>query len=136
MAKPTPTSVKDDDDAPAPGLLASVPLSDKQVKGLKVAVTVMSITAVLLILAIIGRVIYLVARPSAAPKAAAVAAGPRPPMENISVALPKGAVIRQTTLSGDRMAVQFDAPGGAGIAVIDLASGQVISRITFPAMKD
>jgi hypothetical protein len=39
-------------------------------------------------------------------------------------------------LSGDRMAVQFDTPGGAGIAVIDLASGQVISRITFPAMKD
>jgi hypothetical protein len=135
MAKPTPTGIKDDDDAPAPGLLASVPLSDKQVKGLKVAVTVMSITAVMLILAIIGRVIYLVARPSAS-KSAVVAASTRAPAESIAVALPPGAVIRQTTLSGDRLAVQFDAPGGTGIAVIDLSSGQVISRITFPTMKE
>jgi uncharacterized iron-regulated membrane protein len=105
MAKPT-TPLKDDDDALAPGLLASVPLNDGQVKGLKIAVTIMTGILVLGVLTLFGRIIYLVARPS--PQAAKVAATEvapnRAPAAAITVPLPTGAVIRQTSLSGRSLA--------------------------------
>jgi hypothetical protein len=43
--------------------------------------------------------------------------------------LPPGALVRQTSISGDRLAVQYEAPSGAGIVVLDLASGQIVSRV-------
>jgi hypothetical protein len=47
----------------------------------------------------------------------------------VRLALPDGAQVRSMSLSGDRLAVHFDAPGGGGIAIVDLASGQAVSRI-------
>jgi uncharacterized iron-regulated membrane protein len=130
MAKPT-TPLKDDDDTPQPGLLASVPLNDGQVKGLKVAVTIMTGILVLGVLTLFGRIIYLVARPS--PQAAAAASTPallsRAPAAAITVTLPTGAVVRQTSLSGERLALQYDAPSGAGIVLVDTITGLIISRI-------
>jgi hypothetical protein len=126
----------DDDDAPQPGLLASVPLNDRQVKGLKIAVTIMTGILVLGVLTLFGRIIYLVARPSpgVAPQAAlataSVAAPLRAPAATISVSLPIGAVVRQTSLSGERLALHYEAAAGNGILLIDTITGQVISRIT------
>lgn len=129
MAKST-TPLKDDDDAPPPGLLASVPLNDGQVKGLRIAVTIMTGILVLGVLTLFGRIIYLVARPSpqAAAAATAVIAG-RTPAAAITVPLPTGAIVRQTALSGDRLAVHYDTPAGGGIVLVDTLSGQIISRI-------
>jgi uncharacterized iron-regulated membrane protein len=129
MAKPT-TPIKDDDDAQAPGLLASVPLNDGQVKGLKIAVTVMTGILVLGVLTLFGRIIYLVARPS--PHAAAsnaVSGASRSPAAAITVPLPAGAVVRQTSLSGERLALHYDGPSGPGIVLVDTITGQIISRI-------
>jgi uncharacterized iron-regulated membrane protein len=129
MAKPT-TPLKDDDDAPQPGLLASVPLNDGQVKGLKIAVTIMTGILVLGVLVLFGRIIYLVARPSPQVAGNAAQAVSRSPAAAFTVPLPAGAVIRQTSLSGDRMALHYDAPQGGGILLVDTVSGQIISRIT------
>jgi uncharacterized iron-regulated membrane protein len=131
MAKPS-TPLKDDDDAPAPGLLASVPLNDGQVKGLKIAVTIMTGILVLGVLTLFGRIIYLVARPSPQVAATANASTPaaRVPAAAITVPLPSGAVVRQTSLSGERLALQYEAPSGAGIVLVDTITGQIISRIT------
>jgi uncharacterized iron-regulated membrane protein len=130
MAKPT-TPLKDDDDAPQPGLLASVPLNDGQVKGLKVAVTIMTGILVLGVLTLFGRIIYLVARPS--PQTTQAVVGPvspsRAPAAAITVPLPSGAVVRQSSLSGERLTLQYDAPSGAGIVLVDTVTGQIISRI-------
>lgn len=130
MAKP-PTPLKDDDDAPPPGLLASVPLNDGQVKGLKIAVTIMTGILVLGVLTLFGRIIYLVARPSPQTAAASSAAASvaRNPAAAITVPLPTGAVVRQTSLSGERLAVHYEGPSGAGIVLVDTITGQIISRI-------
>jgi hypothetical protein len=129
MAKPT-TPLRDDDDAPQPGLLASVPLDDGQVKGLKIAVMIMTGILVLGVLTLFGRIIYLVARPS--PQAAGVvsaAVAGRTPAATVTVPLPAGATVRQTSLAGDRLAVHYDAPTGGGVLLVDTVSGQIISRI-------
>ena len=134
MAKPTTSGMspgKDADDAPPPGLLASVPLNDGQVKGLKIAVSIMTGILVLGVLTLFGRIIYLVARPS--PTATAAAQVPptiRAPAAAMTVPLPAGAVVRQTTLSGDRLVLHYDAPTGGGILLVDTVTGQIISRIT------
>jgi len=52
-------------------------------------------------------------------------------LQDINVALPSGAVVRNTTVSGDRLTVQFESPHQTGIVVINLTTGQVISRIGF-----
>ena len=46
--------------------------------------------------------------------------------------LPAGAAVRSTSLSGNRLAVHFDAPSGSGIAIIDLESGQTLTRVHLP----
>jgi uncharacterized iron-regulated membrane protein len=124
---PAKPAVPDEDDGFKPGLLASVPLNDGQVKGLKIAVTIMTGILVLGVLTLFGRIIYLVARPSpqtaaqaqalTATQAAALAAAPglRAPASAITVALPRGAVVRQSQLVGERLVLQYDSPTGAGI---------------------
>jgi uncharacterized iron-regulated membrane protein len=131
MTKP-PAPLKDDDDAPPPGLLASVPLNEGQVKGLKIAVTIMTGILVLGVLTLFGRIIYLVARPSpqAATAASATVIASRAPATNIAVPLPTGAVVRQSSLSGERLVLQYDAPSGSGIVLVDTITGLIISRIT------
>jgi hypothetical protein len=43
--------------------------------------------------------------------------------------LPPGAHIRTMALDGNRLAVHFEAAGKPGIAIMDVKSGQVLSRI-------
>jgi hypothetical protein len=43
--------------------------------------------------------------------------------------LPAGAVVKSVSLDGDRLAVHYEAPSGAGIAVLDLATGAVVRRL-------
>jgi hypothetical protein len=140
-SKPGPaTPPRDDLDAPAPGLLASVPLNDRQVKGLRIAVTIMTGILVLGLLTLFGRIMYLVARPSPQAAALAAAAGSPPlaargPAAAINVPLPAGAVVKQTSLSGERLVLHYDTPSSSGILLVDTITGQVISRIALQPDK-
>lgn len=49
--------------------------------------------------------------------------------EAARLALPAGAVVRSISLSGDRLAVHYEAPAGAGIVIVDVASGHTIGRL-------
>jgi Family of unknown function (DUF6476) len=112
------------DDEDPPSLLADVKLSDPQVRALRVAVIVMGGLLVLGLVALIGRIIYLVARPSGQISGQAATIAPE-----VQATLPAGAHIRAIALQGDRLAIHYDAPAGSGIAIIDLASGRTASRI-------
>lgn len=105
-------------------------------KNLKIAVVVMALILIFGFIAIIARIFYLSSRTPAKPAveattatapglpSAAAALAPNPRLD-----LPKDAVVRAVSLSGNRIAVQFEAPSGSGIAILDLESGRTLSRI-------
>jgi hypothetical protein len=113
--------------APNPGQMdepGSGPLSPGQVRALKIAVVVMGVLILLGLFTVFGRIFYLASRPGRQVQAASQGL-----KSEQRLALPPGAEVRQTSISGDRLAVHYEAPTGAGIVVLDLASGQVLSRI-------
>jgi hypothetical protein len=93
---------------------------------LKIAVTVMGIMIVAGVALVIARIAYLVsASQTQSPVSIEQARG----APGVRLAVPPGALVRQISLSGDRLAVHYEGPGNAGIAVINLATGGVLSRI-------
>ena len=103
----------------------SGPLGPTGVHILKIAVVVMGLMILAGFAAIIWRIIYLAnTSPRQAPAAAIARTAP-----NAQLALPGGAIVRQISLSGDRLAVHFEGPSGAGVALLDVASGRMISRV-------
>ena len=110
------------------------PLNAGQVRLLKIAVVAMGLMILAGLAAVAGRVIYLAsgaqkqAGTSGAVPAAATGTGLRL-MSAARLALPALAVVRNLALSGDRMAVHFESPAGSGIAIVDIATGAVVSRV-------
>lgn len=79
--------------------------------------------------AVVLRIIYLSSTPSAqreAPEAAQAALPAAGVPSHDRLDLPAGAVVKSVSLSGDRLAVHYEAPSGAGITIFDLASGAVV----------
>ena len=121
---PKPSKSSDVDDASSPSLLAGVQLNDPQVRALRIAVIAMGVLIVMGLIALIGRIIYIVARPSAQTASPSGVIAPE-----IKASLPLGAMVRNIALNGDRMAIHYDAPSGGGIAVVELSSGRTLSNI-------
>jgi hypothetical protein len=112
------------EEAVAPSLLTGVQLNDPQVRALRFAVIGMGILIVLGLIALIGRIIYIVARPG--PQIASQSSTIAP---EVRASLPAGAHIRTVAVQGDRLAIHYDDPAGSGIAIVDLAIGRVVSRV-------
>jgi Family of unknown function (DUF6476) len=74
--------------------------------------------------AVVGRVIYLAS--SSAPQPAAPTLAIRPEQ---SLELPPGAQVRSVSLSGNRLAVHYDVGTAAGIAVLDLQTGHMVTNV-------
>jgi Family of unknown function (DUF6476) len=72
--------------------------------------------------AIAWRVIYLASPSARQPAAAVLAVRPEQGLQ-----LPSGAQVRSISLSGNRIAVYYQAGAGAGIAVFDLETGRMVS---------
>ena len=96
----------------------------RQVRMLKVVVISLGILLLIGFAAVIARIAYLATQPGRG-IGAATAGG------DVSVPLPPGAVIRQTTVSGDRMTVEYHSPQQTGIVIVNLTTGQIVSRIGF-----
>ena len=100
----------------------------RQVRMLKIAVIVMGILLVggfgLVMATIIYQASRLGEKASVAPAVPAAAASPQG-----IIALPKDAVVTSMALDGDRLALHLNFSAGSEIAVIDVKSGQVLSRI-------
>jgi hypothetical protein len=56
--------------------------------------------------------------------------GAPPFLADVKLALPPGSVLKSATLQGTVLVVHHDGPAGAGITLLDLTSGQIVSRIT------
>ena len=102
----------------------SGPLGSGPVRLLKIAVVVMGVLILAGLAAIAARVFYLASRPARQPSGIALAAAGQ-----ARLALPDGAVVRHVALSGDRLAVTYEHPGGTAIAILDLATGETVRRI-------
>lgn len=96
------------------------PFSPRQLRLLKVAIAVMSAILVIGFAVIAGRIVYLVGH--ADRRAASPAARTHLP-------LPAGAAVRGIAMSGERLAVHYEAPEGAGIAILDLATGKSVTHV-------
>jgi hypothetical protein len=86
------------------------------------------------IAAVVLRIIYLSSTHEAAssapePVQASPAASAAPSSATGSLSLPTGAVVKSVSLSGDRLAVHYEAAGEAGIAIVDVATGAEVRRI-------
>jgi hypothetical protein len=105
--------------------------SASQLRVLKKAVVIMGVIILLLMAAIVGRIIFISAGKSK--QQASTEPGSitlPPPQSNLSLALPAGSIIRSTTLSGNHLSVHHSVGDTDAIAILDLATGKVISRVT------
>ena len=107
---------------------------DAQMRKLRLAVIGMGAVLLLGFATVIGRIVYLLNRPAVDPSIVAATASGAPPSD-IRLALPAGASVRTLSLSGNRLAVHYDGPGGAGIAIVDLATGRAAQRVEIGAGK-
>ena len=103
---------------------------DAQMRKLRFAVITMGALLLLGFAVVIGRIVFLLNRaPPGDPAAAVPAMSDAALPADVRLALPAGATVRNLSLSGNRLAVHFDAPTGAGIAIVDLATGRAVQRI-------
>ncbi len=96
----------------------------RQVRILKIVVISLGILLLAGFAVVIGRIAYLATQPGGG-----IGAPPAP--QDVNVALPPGAVIGQTAVSGDRMTVEYQSPQESGVIVINLTTGRVVGRIAF-----
>jgi hypothetical protein len=84
---------------------------------------------------VVGTIVYRLANsdePAAAEISPAVIEGAEAArlLEAISLSLPEGSEIIGHDLDGGRLAIRFRGAGRTEIWIVDLASGEVISRVT------
>lgn len=80
--------------------------------------------------AVIVKIIYLSSAPPAQPaKQAAGGEAGAVALAGDRLDLPAGAVVKSVSVGGDRLAVHYEGPSGAGIAVVDIATGAVLRRL-------
>jgi len=91
---------------------------------LKLVVAGLAVVLLAGLVVVIGRVIYLASSSPAQPATPTLAIRPEQ-----SLALPPGAQVRSVSLSGNRLAVHYDVGGTAGIAVLDLQTGQAVTNV-------
>jgi hypothetical protein len=93
-----------------------------QLRMLRIAVVAMGLVLLIGFAVVVGRIVYLLNVPpgDAAPGSdmATVAAPPAP----TSIGLPKGAVVKHLAIAGNRLAIHYESPSGAGIRIVDLAA--------------
>lgn len=93
-------------------------------RNLKIVVLVLAVLLAAGLATVVGRIIYLASGHKAQPAGTGGAL-----RSDLSMQLPAGAVVRSIALSGDRLAVHYDAAGINGIAVLDLRTGEPLASV-------
>lgn len=103
----------------------ALPAADARLqRNLKIFVIALAVLIFAGLATIVGRVIYLASAPGTQPAAPSPAIRPEQ-----SLLLPAGAQVRSISLSGNRLAVHYEAGGADGIAVLDLQTGRTITSV-------
>jgi hypothetical protein len=105
--------------------------NETQMRMLRAAVIGMGILLVVGVLVLIGRIVYL-ARSGGTLTSGTTVAVPTSQLKfapDVKVALPSGAMVKSTTVSDDRLTIAYADARGDGILIVDLTTGQVISRV-------
>ncbi len=104
-------------------------MSPPYVRLLKIAVAVMGLMIVVGLAAVVLRIVYLAATPKGQSATVGARVSGAAPPATTRLAMPPGAAIRHLALSGDRLAVHYESPRGSAIAILDTATGAVITRV-------
>ncbi len=95
---------------------------------LKFVVIALAVVLIAGLAAVAWRVIYLASPSPTQPAAPTLAIRPAQ-----SLKLPAGAQVRSISLSGNRVAVHYETGTGAGIAIFDLQTGQMVTDLGIEA---
>jgi|SRR5665648_270502 len=123
-------AVNEPDNTPLPGSV----FSPRQVRVLKIAVIAMGILLVGGFAFVMAAIVYQASHlgqgkaGKAAPPAAPAVSG-----VETTLAIPPDATVTSLALDGDRLALHLNSSAGPEIAVIDITTGKVISRIRLKA---
>jgi hypothetical protein len=113
-------ATREPDNTPLPGTV----FTPRQVRVLKIAVIVMGILLVGGLALVLATIAY---QASTGGKHKGI-----PPLRaesDIEFAIPKDAAVTSLALDGDRLALHFKSSAGQEVAIIDLKTGKVVSRI-------
>lgn len=120
-----------------PGPAPDIPpmYTPSQLRLLRIAVIVMGVILLLGFATVIGRIVYLLnASPKPPPAASSTASEISASVATSApIELPRGAIIRHVAISGNQLAIHYEAPSGAGIRIFDLAAPQ--RSITLPIIE-
>ncbi|MGD9829973.1 MAG: DUF6476 family protein [Hyphomicrobiaceae bacterium] len=98
-------------------------LTPSQARTIRTAFIAMTLSLMLGLAIVIGSIFYIASREdSGGPPAPGIA-------EPAQLSLPSGAEVKSMALTGNRLAVHFVAPSGAGIVILDIASGREVRRV-------
>jgi len=113
------------DNTPLPGTV----FTPRQVRVLKIAVIVMGILLVGGFAFVMAAIVYQASKLGEKPAAPAAVVPQVAEAVPGALALPPDATVTSMALDGDRLALHLQSSAGAEIAVIDVTSGKVLSRI-------
>jgi hypothetical protein len=114
---------------PTDGNAANAPARNLKERALVFIVVFLGLLILAGLAAVIVKIIYLSSTPPAQRASSDAAAGGPASAPRNRLELPAGAEVKSISVNGDRLAVHYEAPGGAAIAVLDLASGAVVRRV-------
>jgi hypothetical protein len=122
------TAANGPDNTPLPGTV----FTPRQVRVLKIVVIVMGILLVVGFGLVMAAIVYQASQlpDKDAPQAHAAAVSPEAQTE---LALPPGAKVTSLALDGDRLALHLESSAGPEVVVVDIGTGQVLSRIKLKA---
>ena len=106
--------------------------SEAQLRRLKIAVVVMGLVLIIGFAVVVSRVVVLVQRAGGGNAATPTSTAIRP---DLALSLPAGAKVEHLAVGADRLAVHYTSPTGAGIRIIDLATGSEQKITVSPAGK-
>lgn len=113
-----------------------------RLRTLRYVVIAMGVLLLVMFMAVIGRLAYILMRPvpglqTTAPPAPGLVPMPMPgPLSpEVKLHLPQSARIKGHTLTGNRLSVHYEGPGGEGIMILDLESGRPASHVRIEAPR-
>jgi hypothetical protein len=110
-------------------VLPGTVFTPRQVRILKIAVIVMGVLLVGGFAFVLAAIVYQASHPAQDATLTGAQAVPGEGALSIDLPVPAGAAVTAMSLDGNRLAVHLAAPSGPEIAVIDLATGEIVAHV-------